>query len=148
MTEDTIATKMDKNTGFHPVHKPEHYNKHPSGIQCIEVTRHLSGDLAAAFKYVFRYEDKENPIQDLQKALFYIDDELSIDNYDYVQMSRDIAEKIKKLLEKIQYAENHGFKSRTLYYIATANFRNSDRRLNLEMAKRYIQELIDSKTDV
>lgn len=59
-----------------PVNKPAHYTRHPSGVECIEVTRHLSFNRGNAFKYLFRHRDKGHPEQDLQKALWYIRDEI------------------------------------------------------------------------
>jgi hypothetical protein len=63
---------------FDPVHKPKHYNSHPSGIQCIEITRHMSFNIGNAIKYLWRADEKENPIQDLEKALWYINDEINM----------------------------------------------------------------------
>ncbi|WP_100524701.1 hypothetical protein [Mycobacteroides abscessus] len=39
---------------YDPVHRPLHYNNHPSGIECIEVTRLLCYDTGNATKYVWR----------------------------------------------------------------------------------------------
>lgn len=60
---------------FDPVTRPRHYNSHPSGIECIEITRHMAYHLGNAVKYVFRTELK-NGLQDLEKALFSLDDHL------------------------------------------------------------------------
>ena len=57
-----------------PVNHPSHYTSHPSGIECITVTRLLSCDLGNAVKYVWRRGDKGNAAQDLDKSLFYLDD--------------------------------------------------------------------------
>jgi len=59
-----------------PVNNPAHYCGHASGIECIQVTRHLSFNRGNAFKYIFRHRDKGEPAQDLQKALWYIRDEI------------------------------------------------------------------------
>ena len=58
------------------VNHPSHHNNHPSGIECQQVTRHLSFNRGNAFKYIFRHRDKGAPAQDLQKALWYIRDEI------------------------------------------------------------------------
>lgn len=58
---------------FDEVQKPRHYNSHPSGIQAIEVGRHLTGDWFNVFKYVFR-ADLKNGRQDIDKALWYAKD--------------------------------------------------------------------------
>lgn len=55
---------------------PSHYRKHPSGIECIEVTRHMNFNVGNAIKYLWRYMDKNDPIENLKKAQWYIDDEI------------------------------------------------------------------------
>jgi hypothetical protein len=55
---------------------PSHYRKHPSGIECIEVTRHMNFNVGNAIKYLWRYMDKGDPIENLKKAQWYIDDEI------------------------------------------------------------------------
>ena len=57
-----------------PVNAPRHYRSHPSGIECIEVTRRLSFDVGNAVKYVWRRADKGTAVQDVEKALFYLRD--------------------------------------------------------------------------
>lgn len=61
-------------TAHDPVNHPSHYTSHPSGIECIEVTRQLSFDIGNAVKYVLRRGDKGSARQDLDKALFYLRD--------------------------------------------------------------------------
>lgn len=58
-----------------PVHHPSHYTSHPSGIECIEVSRLLGFCLGNAVKYVWRRGDKGAPAQDLDKSLFYLDND-------------------------------------------------------------------------
>lgn len=70
---------------YDPVHRPLHYNNHPSGIECIEVTRLLCYDIGNATKYVWRRGDKGNPAQDLDKSLFYLADARNnVPEYRYV----------------------------------------------------------------
>lgn len=57
-----------------PVNHPSHYTSHPSGIECIEITRLLGFDLGNCVKYVWRRGDKGNPAQDLDKSVFYLND--------------------------------------------------------------------------
>lgn len=61
-----------------PVHHPSHYTSHPSGIECIEITRHMSFNIGNAIKYLWRNgkKDGQPAIQDLQKAIWYIQDEI------------------------------------------------------------------------
>lgn len=55
------------------VNHPPHY-RHPSGIQCIEVSRLCHGDMSAAIQYIWRYDTKGNPVEDLRKARWYLCD--------------------------------------------------------------------------
>lgn len=59
-----------------PVNHPRHYTSHPSGIEAIEVTRHMTFNLGNAVKYIWRAGLKENEVEDLQKAMFYLADEI------------------------------------------------------------------------
>lgn len=61
------------------VNNPQHYTTHPSGIQAIEVTRHMNFNLGNAIKYIWRagIKNKDTHIEDLKKAIFYIQDEIN-----------------------------------------------------------------------
>lgn len=60
---------------FDVVTRPKHYNSHPSGVQCIEIARHMGFNLGNAFKYIWR-ADLKNGIEDLEKAVWYLQDEI------------------------------------------------------------------------
>lgn len=61
---------------------PLHYNSHPTGVECIEIIRHYCFDIGCAIKYLWRaglktedgMSDIAKEIEDLRKAVFYIDD--------------------------------------------------------------------------
>lgn len=53
------------------VSHPEHYES-VSGIECIEITRPLDYSLGNAVKYVWRYQHKGNPVEDLKKSEWFI----------------------------------------------------------------------------
>ncbi len=59
------------------VNRPPHYTSHPSGIEAIEVIRHMNFNLGNATKYIWRAGLKGDGIQDLMKANFYINDEIN-----------------------------------------------------------------------
>jgi hypothetical protein len=59
-----------------PVNSPPHYIQHPSGVECIEITEHMTFCLGNAIKYIWRADLKGNAIQDLKKAVFYIEREI------------------------------------------------------------------------
>lgn len=58
------------------VNHPPHYTSHPSGVECITVVEHLSFNVGNAIKYLWRADEKGAPIEDLQKARWYIDREI------------------------------------------------------------------------
>lgn len=58
------------------VNHPPHYTAHPSGIECIEVTEHMSFCVGNAVKYLWRADHKGNDIEDLRKAAWYINREI------------------------------------------------------------------------
>jgi len=59
-----------------PVNHPAHYTSHPSGVECIEVTRWMNFNLGNAIKYIWRAGNKGNALEDLKKARWYLDDEI------------------------------------------------------------------------
>ena len=59
------------------VNQPKHYTEHPSGIECIQVTEHMGFNLGNAIKYIWRCDLKLDAIEDLKKAKWYIDREIS-----------------------------------------------------------------------
>ena len=58
------------------VEHPKHYTQHPSGIECISITEHMSFCLGNAIKYIWRADLKNDAIEDLRKAQWYIDREI------------------------------------------------------------------------
>lgn len=60
-----------------PVNHPKHYTDHPEGIECIQVTRYLSFNLGNVVKYIWRAPLKQCTIQDLEKAAWYLNDEIN-----------------------------------------------------------------------
>ena len=82
--EITESQESDK------VNHPSHYTwlKDLCGIEVIDITRHMDFDLGNAIKYILRsghkseqgYSDKEKTIEDLKKAIFYINDKIKMLN--------------------------------------------------------------------
>lgn len=70
------------------VNHPSHYTwlKELCGIEVIDITRHLDFDLGNAVKYILRagkksekgYSDLDKTVEDLKKAIFYINDEIEL----------------------------------------------------------------------
>lgn len=61
------------------VHQPFHYTSDPSGVECIDITRHRNFNIGNAIKYLWRagLKDETKHIEDLKKAIFYINDEIT-----------------------------------------------------------------------
>lgn len=59
------------------VNNPPHYKGHPSGIECIQITEHMSFNLGNAMKYIWRCDLKKDAIEDLEKARWYLDREIA-----------------------------------------------------------------------
>lgn len=66
------------------VNHPKHYTSDPSGIECIDITRHRNFNVGNSIKYLWRAglkidADKSSinkQIEDLEKAVWYIVDEI------------------------------------------------------------------------
>lgn len=66
------------------INHPKHYTSDPSGIECIDVTRHRNFNIGNAIKYLWRAglkEDKDRKlidkqVEDLNKAVWYLIDEI------------------------------------------------------------------------
>lgn len=79
-----LHTSVNVSPDNNNVDHPKHYNSHPSGIECITIARHHNFNIGNAIKYLWRaglkheqgMEDKDKQIEDLQKAIFYIKDEI------------------------------------------------------------------------
>ncbi len=64
---------------------PKWYTQDPSGIECIEITRHRNFNIGNAIKYLWRSGIKqdqdtslqEKQIEGLKKAIWYINDEIN-----------------------------------------------------------------------
>lgn len=66
------------------VNHPPHYTSDPSGVECIQITRHRNFNVGNAIKYLWRaglkkdeaLNDTTKTIEDLRKSIFYIEDEI------------------------------------------------------------------------
>lgn len=89
MVDNPDYFKLIKEEKEEPVKKdnvnhPTWYTQHPSGIECIEITRHYCFSIGNAIKYLWRaglkkelgLEDKQKEIEDLNKAIWYIKDRI------------------------------------------------------------------------
>lgn len=66
------------------VNHPPHYTSDPSGVECITITRHRNFNVGNAIKYLWRAglkveankTDEAKQVEDLRKAVWYIEDEI------------------------------------------------------------------------
>ena len=58
------------------VNHPKHYNSHPAGIECIDVVEHMTFNRGNAIKYIWRAGMKGDIIEDLKKAIWYVEREI------------------------------------------------------------------------
>ena len=56
---------------------PAHYKASPSGVEAIDVIEHMPFNVGTAVKYLWRLGLKDDPVQELKKARWYIDREIA-----------------------------------------------------------------------
>ena len=89
------------------VNHPSHYTSHPSGVECIEITQHYDFCVGNAMKYLWRHglkeengmTDTEKAIEDLKKAVWYINNEIKLLGGDEKQPQMSPDEFMKRLKE-------------------------------------------------
>jgi hypothetical protein len=61
------------------INHPSHYTSDPSGVECIQITRHRNFNIGNAIKYLWRagLKDGNSNTQDLKKAIWYLQDEIA-----------------------------------------------------------------------
>jgi hypothetical protein len=74
LTESAPATQQAE---ADMVNHPPHYNDHPSGVECIQITEHMNFCLGNAVKYIWRADLKHDAIEDLEKAVWYVQREIA-----------------------------------------------------------------------
>ena len=58
------------------VDHPPHYNQHPSGVECIDIVEHMGFNIGNAVKYLWRADHKDADIEDMEKAVWYVQREI------------------------------------------------------------------------
>lgn len=93
------------------VNHPDRYNK--GGIEVIDIIKAYTADLKGeeafdignAIKYICRYKDK-NGVEDLRKAIFYINDAITLNNdaysnnMEYIRNNLDLYDILDQLAEE------------------------------------------------
>ena len=133
------------------VNHPKHYTSHPSGVEAIEITRWLRGPYSNACKYVMRGWEglKGDPIEDLQKAIWYLNDAEK-----YPDDGRSLPADVETRLEEWCNSEVDENKADAVCLIVSANETeeyDSAPTILLANAKKLIQDRIaylQSRPDV
>jgi len=109
---------MKKEALTDAVKHPSHYTAHPSGIECHEITGLLGGNLSNVVKYVWRYDQKGKPIEDLKKALQY----LEFEKKDFEGLGAEAIDKRTRVgivkIDKVVKFEKNIFKRRIFERVA------------------------------
>ena len=92
---DTVKSVADS------VHHPKHYTSDDCGVEAIEVTSLLPACISNAVKYVWRCGKKDEDLQELKKALWYINYSIDNDLPSFVDELSDSLE-FQELVEKVK----------------------------------------------
>jgi len=61
---------------YDEINKAKQYNQCPSGVECKDIAQHYSWCLGNVIKYIWRAKHKGTEIKDLEKAQFYLYEEI------------------------------------------------------------------------
>ena len=93
---DTVKTVADVvHIVDDAIHHPKHYTSDDCGVEAIEITSLLPACISNAVKYVWRCGKKDEDLQELKKALWYIN--YSIDN--------DLPSFVNELSDSLEYED-------------------------------------------
>ena len=128
------------------VNHPSHYTwlKNLCGIEVIDITRHMGFNLGNVVKYVLRaghksekgYSDFDKEIEDLQKAKWYLEDEIKL------RSGKDTSDQaqINTLQKKIsEYEETVAKLTETIYHLKSNPVKGV-----VKLSKKEIQSIYDN----
>ena len=92
---DTVSNTTDA------IHHPKHYTSDDCGVEAIEITSLLPACISNAVKYVWRCGKKDEDLQELKKALWYINYSIDNDLPSFVDELSDSLE-FQELVEKVK----------------------------------------------
>lgn len=93
--DDTVINTIDI------IHHPKHYTSDDCGVEAIEITSLLPACISNAVKYVWRCGKKDEDLQELKKALWYINYSIDNDLPSFVDELSDSLE-FQELVEKVK----------------------------------------------
>ena len=91
----------DVNNLADAIHHPKHYTSDDCGVEAIEITSLLPACISNAVKYVWRCGKKDEDLQELKKALWYINYSIDNDLPSFVDQLSDSLE-FQELVEKVK----------------------------------------------
>ncbi len=94
-TDYTVSSTIDA------IHHPKHYTSDDCGVEAIEITSLLPACISNAVKYVWRCGKKDEDLQELKKALWYINYSIDNDLPSFVDELSDSLE-FQSLVEKVK----------------------------------------------
>ena len=128
------------------VNHPSHYTwlKNLCGIEVIDITRHMGFNLGNVVKYVLRaghksekgYSDFDKEIEDLQKAKWYLEDEIKL------RSGKDTSDQaqINTLKKKIsEYEETVAKLTETIHHLKSNPVKGA-----VKLSKKEIQSIYDN----
>ena len=90
---------------------PSHYKSHPSGVECIQITEHMSFLIGNAMKYLWRAGLKtDDPLEDLEKARWYLDRQIALIQTGVIAIAND--ELPADIAAIVEHGQQHPEKSR------------------------------------
>lgn len=95
VSDDTVKSVEDA------IHHPKHYTSDDCGVEAIEITSLLPACISNAVKYVWRCGKKDEDLQELKKALWYINYSIDNDLPSFVNELSDSLE-FQSLVEKVK----------------------------------------------
>lgn len=98
---DVDNLKDIDNTMSDTVNRPKHYTSDDCGVEAIEVTSLLPACISNAVKYVWRCGKKDEDLQELKKALWYVNYSIDNDLPSFVNELSDSLE-FQSLVEKVK----------------------------------------------
>ena len=104
-THGKLVWKRDVNVAaidtMDAIHHPKHYTSDDCGVEAIEITSLLPACISNAVKYVWRCGKKDEDLQELKKALWYINYSIDNDLQSFVDELSDSLE-FQSLIEKVK----------------------------------------------
>ena len=99
---DVVNNTMDAvHTVADAIHHPKHYTSDDCGVEAIEITSLLPACISNTVKYVWRCGKKDEDLQELKKALWYINYSIDNDLPSFVDELSDSLE-FQDLVEKVK----------------------------------------------